>query len=78
MSNKTFKNLIRPTRRQAIIAGIATGFGTLFANRMPVNAQQKDNTKAIADPYEGVTFADGFSRGTTRIGDIELHHLYGW
>ena len=77
MPNQTFKNLIRPTRRQAIIAGIATGFGSLFANRMSATAQQNDNTGAIADPYEDITFADGFTRGTTRIGDIELHHVTG-
>lgn len=77
MPNQTFKNLIRPTRRQAIIAGIFTGFGTLLANRMSANAQQNNNVLAIADPYEGVTLPDGFARGTTSIGNIELHHITG-
>ena len=77
MSNQTWKNLIRPTRRQAIIAGIATSFSTLFANRMSATAQQNDNMGAIEDPYDGITFPDGFARGTTRIGDIELHHVTG-
>ena len=76
MQNKTFKNLIRPTRRQAIIAGIATGFSTLFANRMSAVAQN-DDTGAIANPYMGITFPDNFTHGTTRIDDIELHHVTG-
>ena len=82
MQNKTLKNfsldkLIRPTRRQAIVAGIVTGFSTLFANRLPVYAQHNDNTEAIDDPYDGVTWFDGFTRGTTSIGNIKLHHVTG-
>ena len=77
MQNQTFKNLIRLTRRQAIIAGIVTGFGTLFANRMSATAQQNDNRSAIDDPYDGVNLPDGFVRGTTSIGDIELHQIAG-
>ena len=70
-------NLIRPTRRQAIAAGMVAGLSTLFANRRSVTAQQNNNSEAIGDPYDGISFPDGFVRGTTNIGDIELHHLTG-
>ena len=76
MAKQPWKNPICPTRRQAIIAGIATGFGTLFANRMSAIAQN-DNTRASDNPYKDVTFPDGFTRGTTNIGDIKLHHVTG-
>ena len=75
MSNRLSN--IRPTRRQAIAAGIFAGVGTLFADRGDLAAQQPPNSKAIKDPYDGITFPDGFTRGTTNIGDIELHHLTG-
>ena len=75
MRNQIFKN-IRPTRRQAIVTGIAAGFSTLFANRIKVAAQNTD-IEAVEDPYDSITFADGFTRGTTSIGDIELHHVTG-
>ena len=77
MQNRTFKNLIRPTRRQAIAAGIAAGISALFANRRNVTAQQTPNSEAIGDPYDGISFGDGFVRGTTSVGDIELHHVTG-
>ena len=77
MSNRTLKNLIRPTRRQAITAGIFAGISTLFANRRNVTAQQTPNSEAVGDPYDGISFPDGFVRGTTSIGDIELHHVAG-
>ena len=77
MRNQTLNNLIRPTRRQAIAAGVVAGISTLFADRRNVTAQQNTVSEAIEDPYDGITFADGFTRGTTSIGDLELHHVTG-
>ena len=70
-------NLIRPTRRQAIAAGILAGLSTLFANRRSVTAQKNTDSEAISDPYDGISFPEGFSRGTTSVGEIDLHHLTG-
>ena len=66
----------RLSRRQAIAAGIAAG-GTLLANRTKVSAQQNADTGAVGDPYDGVEWSDGFTRSTTSVGDIELHHVTG-
>ena len=76
MSNNRLLN-IRPTRRQAIAAGIFAGASTLFANRTSVRAQQNDSAEAVKDPYDGVEFPNGFVRGTTSTGNIELHHVTG-
>ena len=77
MQNRRSNNLIRPTRRQAIFAAIVAGFGALFADRTKVSAQQNADTEAVGDPYESVEWSDGFTRGTTSIGDIDLHHVTG-
>ena len=76
MPNQIFKN-IRPTRRQAIIAGIVAGISTLFASRRNVTAQQTPNSEAVEDPYDSITFPNGFARNTTSVGDIELHYVTG-
>ena len=75
MSNRILNN-IRLKRRQAIVAGMFAGLGALFANRTKVSAQE--NTAAVVDdPYDGVSWAEGFTRGTTSVGEIELHHVTG-
>ena len=76
MRNQISNSLIHPTRRQAIIAGIVAGFSTLFANRRNVDAQNTD-LEAVGNPYDGISFPDGFTRGTTSVGEIELHHVTG-
>ena len=77
MQNSIWKNLVRPTRRQAIAAGITAGISTLFINRRSVSAQQTPNSETNGDPYDGISLPDGFTRGTTDIGEIELHHITG-
>ena len=67
----------RLSRRQAIAAGIVAGLSTLFANRRNANAQRNTDPEAIGNPYDGISFPDGFTRSTTSIGDIELHHVTG-
>lgn len=75
MQNQTLKNLTRPTRRQAIVAGIVAGFGALFADRRNVAAQNAE--PAVGDLYDGIIWSDGYVRGNTSIGDIKLHHVTG-
>ena len=77
MQNQTLKNLIRPTRRQAIVAGIVAGFATLFADHTNVTAQQNADLEAVEDPYDGIEFPNDFVRSTTNVGDIKLHHVAG-
>ena len=70
-------NFIRPTRRQAIATGVITSISTLLANGKSVTAQQDANSGVNRNPYDDVSFPEGFTRGTTNIGDIELHHVTG-
>ena len=67
----------RLSRRQAIAATIVASLSTLFANRRKANAQQNTDPEAISNPYDGISFPDGFTRGTTSVGDIKLHHVTG-
>ena len=77
MLNRTLNNLTRLTRRKAIAAGIFAGASTLLANRRNVVAQQNTNLGRVEDPYDGISFPQGFTRNTTSIGNIKLHYLAG-
>ena len=78
MSKENSESYIRPTRRQAIATGILTALGTLFASRKPTaSAQQNAEVDATNSPYESIAWPDGFSAGTTLVGDIEIYHVTG-
>ena len=71
---KTFEKIIRLTRRQAIVAGIVAGFSTLFAKRMSA-ADRQNVSEAAGNPYDGVTWSEGFTSSTMPIGNLELHYV---
>ena len=75
MSDQFLERFVRPTRRQAITAGIVASFGTLLANR--AFAQPEPSPEEPSSPYEGVAWPNGFGAGTTRVGDIDIHHVTG-
>ena len=71
-------SLLRPTRRQAIFTGVAASLGTLLTGHASTASAQSDaSADAVGSPYDGIAWPDGFSSGTSRVGDIELHHVTG-
>ena len=78
MSEKHLESYFRLTRRQAIATGVLTGVGSLCASHMSAASAQKTvDIDATSSPYEGIAWPSGFSVGTTRVEDIELHHVTG-
>ena len=61
--------------RRTIIKSAAAAVGLAVASAAGAAAGQ---TKIdVASPYDGLAWPEGFSAGTTRVGEMELYHVTG-